>query len=127
MNPAGYGTVVVDVVGAVVVVVSAVVVVVGAVVVVGWVVVVVGAVVVVVGAVVGVVTGSVGAGVCPSVVGGTVLVDVDVVDAGVLSPSSSSVARMAAPRPTSATMATTSVAISARRRLRCARSYGGAA
>jgi hypothetical protein len=88
---------------------------------------VVGAVVVVDVAVVGVVPGSEGAGVWPSVVGGTVLVDVDVVDAGVLSPSSSSVARMAAPRPTSATIATTRVAISARRRLRCAWSGAAAA
>jgi hypothetical protein len=110
--PAGAVVVVVDVVVLVVVVV-------GAVVVVGCVVV-VAAVVVVAGdkVVDDVAAGPEGAGVRPSVVDAAVLVVVDEVDVGVASGSSSSVARMAAPSPSNATIATTSVAISVRRRLR---------
>jgi hypothetical protein len=129
--PAAVVAVVVVVAGTVVVV-GAVVVVVGAVVVVvGRVVVVVGAVVVVVGGIVVDVVGPegpAGAGVSLSVVGGAVLVvEDDEVDDGVPSDSSSSVARMAAPTPTSARIATTSVAMSARRRIRCARLAPGVA
>src|SRR5918994_1775611 len=85
-----------------------------------------GAVVVTGGAVVGVVAGPGRAGFGLSVVDGAVLAVVDdVVDVGEPS-SSSSATRRNAPKPSNARIAATRAAISARRRLRPARSGGSA-